>query len=153
MRGKTWCVAQSQATEPKLQQVLDYLCGQLDCKEIRPGGSCFNPNTIFRDMCLPLSDEKFKLIIHRNTCFYEPGKCPRDPRRTLPLDLKSSKECMNYAPPNPFKLNLAQYGKTWCVAQSQSTEPKLQQVLDYLCGQLDCKEIQTGGSCFNPNTV
>ncbi|CAI9285577.1 unnamed protein product [Lactuca saligna] len=44
--GKTWCVAQSQATEPKLQQVLDYLCGQLDCKEIPPGGSCFNPNTV-----------------------------------------------------------------------------------------------------------
>nr|KAJ0205459.1 hypothetical protein LSAT_V11C500260510 [Lactuca sativa] len=36
----------SQATEPKLQQVLDYLCGQLDCKEIQPGGSCFNPNTV-----------------------------------------------------------------------------------------------------------
>ncbi|KAL7598825.1 hypothetical protein Lser_V15G23726 [Lactuca serriola] len=92
--GKTWCVAQSQATEPKLQ--LDYLCGQFDCKEIQPGGSCFNPNTMrnhvsyaidlnfqingvcdisyatpavtdprnFRDMCLRLSDEKFVIERH-----------------------------------------------------------------------------------------
>ncbi|KAL7598185.1 hypothetical protein Lser_V15G23718 [Lactuca serriola] len=96
MQGKTWCVAQSQATEPKLQQVLDYLCGQVDCKEIQHGGSCFNPNTVrnhasyaidlnfqingvcdisyatpavtdpcnFRDMCLPLSDEKFVIERH-----------------------------------------------------------------------------------------
>ncbi|KAL7598820.1 hypothetical protein Lser_V15G23729 [Lactuca serriola] len=94
VQGKTWCVAQSQATEPKLQQVLDYLCGQLDCKEIQPGGSCFNPNTVrnhasyaidlnfqingvcdisyatpavtdpFQDMCLPLSDEKFVIEPH-----------------------------------------------------------------------------------------
>ncbi|KAI3512349.1 hypothetical protein L1887_19664 [Cichorium endivia] len=46
VQGNTWCVAQSQATEPKLQQVLDFLCGQIDCKEIQPGGSCFNPDTV-----------------------------------------------------------------------------------------------------------
>ncbi|KAL7602020.1 hypothetical protein Lser_V15G23733 [Lactuca serriola] len=54
--------------------------------------------------------------------------------------------CVSLCAPIPCK-------KTWCVAQSQATEPKLQQVLNYLCGQLDCKEIQPGGSCFNPNIV
>ncbi|KAI3512352.1 hypothetical protein L1887_19667 [Cichorium endivia] len=44
--GKTWCVAQTQASEQKLQQVLDFVCGQLNCKEIQPGGFCFNPDTV-----------------------------------------------------------------------------------------------------------
>nr|XP_043615740.1 glucan endo-1,3-beta-glucosidase-like [Erigeron canadensis] len=44
--GKTWCVAQSQASNSKLQQVLDNLCGHLNCKEILPGGPCFAPDTL-----------------------------------------------------------------------------------------------------------
>lgn len=42
-----WCVAQVRTPGWKLQQVLDSLCGSaVNCKEIQPGGSCFNPNTL-----------------------------------------------------------------------------------------------------------
>ncbi|KAL7618703.1 hypothetical protein Lser_V15G01672 [Lactuca serriola] len=46
VHGKTWCVAQTQAPEPKLQEVLDYLCGRINCADIQPGGSCFDPDTV-----------------------------------------------------------------------------------------------------------
>ncbi|KAJ0778338.1 putative carbohydrate-binding X8 domain-containing protein, plant [Helianthus annuus] len=46
VEGKTWCVAQAQASDSVMQQTLDRLCGQLDCEEIQPGGSCFDPNTL-----------------------------------------------------------------------------------------------------------
>ncbi|PWA67889.1 X8 domain-containing protein [Artemisia annua] len=45
VEGTMWCVAKSQASDSKLQEVLDFLCAQLDCKEILPGGSCFDPDT------------------------------------------------------------------------------------------------------------
>ena len=45
-QGKTWCLAQPEASEPQLQQVLDYLCGRIDCGEIQPGASCFDPDTV-----------------------------------------------------------------------------------------------------------
>ncbi|GJW63783.1 EVI5-like protein [Tanacetum coccineum] len=40
-----WCVANGQASESKLQEVLDYLCVRLDCKEILPNGSCYDRDT------------------------------------------------------------------------------------------------------------
>nr|GEX13640.1 ribonuclease H-like domain-containing protein [Tanacetum cinerariifolium] len=40
-----WCVANGQASESKLQEVLDYLCARLDCKEILPSGSCYDRDT------------------------------------------------------------------------------------------------------------
>ncbi|KAL7613338.1 hypothetical protein Lser_V15G05729 [Lactuca serriola] len=46
VHGKTWCLAQPEASEPQLQQVLDYLCGRIDCGEIQPGASCFDPDTV-----------------------------------------------------------------------------------------------------------
>ncbi|CAI9285580.1 unnamed protein product [Lactuca saligna] len=47
LRVVVYCpTAQSQAAEAKLQQVLDYLCGEINRKEIQPRGSCFNPNIV-----------------------------------------------------------------------------------------------------------
>ncbi|KAM0033776.1 putative glucan endo-1,3-beta-D-glucosidase [Helianthus debilis subsp. tardiflorus] len=42
---KKWCIAQSHLSESRLQEVLDYMCGIVDCKEIQPGESCFEPDT------------------------------------------------------------------------------------------------------------
>ncbi|KAK1275317.1 hypothetical protein QJS04_geneDACA000750 [Acorus gramineus] len=46
-------------------------------------------------------------------------------------------------------------GQSWCVASQSASETALQVALDYACGYggADCSAIQTGGSCFNPDTV
>ncbi|KAL8461650.1 hypothetical protein ACS0TY_032941 [Phlomoides rotata] len=45
LQGKYWCIAAPVASNEALQSFLDRTCGTFNCKEIQPGGSCFNPNT------------------------------------------------------------------------------------------------------------
>ncbi|KAJ4725810.1 Glucan endo-1,3-beta-glucosidase [Melia azedarach] len=45
-------------------------------------------------------------------------------------------------------------GRKWCVPKSDATDAALQANIDYVCGTgIDCKPIQAGGACFNPNNV
>ncbi|KAK8953374.1 Glucan endo-1,3-beta-glucosidase 7 [Platanthera guangdongensis] len=43
----------------------------------------------------------------------------------------------------------------WCVPKEEATDQELQENLDYACGQasVDCRPIQLGGMCYEPNTV
>lgn len=44
--------------------------------------------------------------------------------------------------------------KGWCVPKPQATDSQLQANINYVCSQgVDCKPIQPGGACFNPNNV
>ncbi|XP_062204945.1 sulfated surface glycoprotein 185 [Phragmites australis] len=46
--GGLWCVAKPTVPEDKLQEAMDYACGQdgVDCQEIAAGGRCFYPDNI-----------------------------------------------------------------------------------------------------------
>ncbi|KAL8160015.1 hypothetical protein V2J09_001552 [Rumex salicifolius] len=46
--GVTWCVANGKAGAEKLQQGLDYACGEggADCRPIQPGATCYDPDTL-----------------------------------------------------------------------------------------------------------
>lgn len=45
-------------------------------------------------------------------------------------------------------------GKKWCVPKPGSSNAALQANIDYVCSKgVDCKPIQSGGACFQPNDV
>lgn len=52
-------------------------------------------------------------------------------------------------------VSAATAGQTWCVANGQAGEEKLQKGLDYACGEggADCRPIQLGATCYYPKTV
>ncbi|KAL3002903.1 hypothetical protein AAZX31_08G080500 [Glycine max] len=42
----------------------------------------------------------------------------------------------------------------WNVAKPSTSDVELNEIIEYSCSSLgDCKMIQQGGSCFNPNTL
>ncbi|XP_057768472.1 glucan endo-1,3-beta-glucosidase-like [Salvia miltiorrhiza] len=45
-QSKTWCVVTVGAADEKLQAFLESTCSELNCKAIRAGGSCYQPNTL-----------------------------------------------------------------------------------------------------------
>ncbi|CAD6255517.1 unnamed protein product [Miscanthus lutarioriparius] len=55
--------------------------------------------------------------------------------------------------PNPSPNPSPSGGGKWCVAKSGANATDLQNNINYACGYVDCKPIQSGGACLDPNNV
>ncbi|KAG9150887.1 hypothetical protein Leryth_003014 [Lithospermum erythrorhizon] len=57
--------------------------------------------------------------------------------------------------PTPVEGGGSEEDKKWCVPKQDASDATLQSNIDYVCGTagLDCKNIQSGGACFEPNSV
>ncbi|XP_072955099.1 glucan endo-1,3-beta-D-glucosidase-like [Typha angustifolia] len=48
--------------------------------------------------------------------------------------------------------NLTSCQKTWCIAKPSTDDINLDDNIQFACGETNCAPIQTGGSCFFPDT-
>ncbi|CAH8332877.1 unnamed protein product [Eruca vesicaria subsp. sativa] len=55
----------------------------------------------------------------------------------------------------PVKSPSSHVGQTWCVANGKTSKEKLQEGLDYACGEggADCRPIQKGATCYDPESL
>jgi exo-beta-1,3-glucanase (GH17 family) len=53
------------------------------------------------------------------------------------------------------EVSVSNVGQTWCVANGEVSKEKLQEALDYACGEgkADCRPIQEGATCYNPDSL
>lgn len=56
--------------------------------------------------------------------------------------------------PTPKPATPSGSGAKFCVAKPEASDAALQANIDYVCSKgADCKPIQAGGACFDPNSV
>lgn len=68
--------------------------------------------------------------------------------------LRGSQNAPTGPSPKPSLPAAPTQGKKWCVPKPDATDAALQSNIDYVCSKgADCRPIQAGGACFQPNNV
>lgn len=141
--------------------------GNLVRRVLTGGGTPLRPNDALNVFLFALFNENEKTgpVSERNYGLFYPNE-------QKVYDIPLSLAALNGGPSGPVNGSKAQVpvsappanggdmgksknGQTWCVANEQAGEEKLQSGLDYACGEggADCGPIQSGATCFDPNTL
>ncbi|KAI3971364.1 hypothetical protein MKX01_008208 [Papaver californicum] len=69
---RLWCVAKPSVPADDLQEAIDYACGvgAADCDEIKPNGSCYNPDTVVANGSYALNSYWRKNKNNGGTCSF-----------------------------------------------------------------------------------
>nr|CAD1844407.1 unnamed protein product [Ananas comosus var. bracteatus] len=170
--GKTWCIANTVfPREDRLQKDMDALCKVVDCTPIRPGGSCYIPNSVVFHASYVFNSYYRAHHSQPSACHFDGDALIviNDPFSTS-VDLqvaKLSKSFQIQCDPQVVKLSISSMysggvsdvgikrgvAHTWCIANPLAGNGRLQKDINTLCAVVDCTPIRPGGSCYNPNTV
>lgn len=117
-------------------------------KHVNSGqGTPLMPNRTFETYIFALFNENLKESVpERNFGLFKPDLTPV-------YDVVILRHDQGIGPVAAPPTAMGGSGK-WCVAKSDANDAALQANIDYVCSSgLDCKPIQAGGVCYNPNTV
>uniref|UniRef100_J3NAH0 X8 domain-containing protein n=1 Tax=Oryza brachyantha TaxID=4533 RepID=J3NAH0_ORYBR len=115
----------------------------------------------------PIAEKHFGILNPDFTPIYDLGLLRQSDEATFKLRASLISEAVatsnfihsgapNPAPnpsPNPSPKPAPSGGGQWCVAKAGASDTDLQNNINYACGYVDCKPIQSGGACFDPNNV
>ncbi|RLM69331.1 glucan endo-1,3-beta-glucosidase-like [Panicum miliaceum] len=122
-------------------------------------GTPLMPGRTFETYVFSLFDENQKPgpIAERNFGIFNPDFTPKYDLGLLRDGPSASPNpSPNPSPkpsPNPSPNPSPSGGGKWCVAKAGADATTLQNNINYACGFVDCKPIQSGGGCFDPNNV
>ncbi|XP_044482543.1 glucan endo-1,3-beta-glucosidase-like [Mangifera indica] len=146
--GETGWPSAGEPNQPdsNLQNALSYN-GNL-VKHVNSGkGTPLMPNRIFEVYIFALFNENLKpSISEQNFGLFKPDFTP-----VYDVGILRGKQAQSPTSPSAQPPSTAM---KWCVPKSDATDAQLQANIDYVCGTgVECRPIQAGGDCFNPNNV
>ncbi|KAL5991933.1 hypothetical protein ACLOJK_012845 [Asimina triloba] len=114
-------------------------------------GTPMMPNRSFETYIFALFNENQKpSIAERNFGLFKPDLTP-----VYDVGIMRSSQSGGGGPSPTIPSAPSGSGRKWCVAKGGIADQALQANIDYVCSSTgtDCKPIQGGGACFQPNTL
>ncbi|KDP34495.1 hypothetical protein JCGZ_11045 [Jatropha curcas] len=120
-------------------------------KHVNSGkGTPLMPNRTFETYLFALFNENLKpTISERNFGLFKPDLSP-----VYDVGVLRNGQAHGPTAATTAAAPSSSLDRRWCVPKSDAGDEALQKNIDYVCSnRVDCRAIQAGGPCFDPNTV